>query len=102
MIEAARRTPREKPDGRLMSFLLSGPVSDGGQWDMVVNLIEKYGVMPKKCFPETHSSENSMKFNRLLRAKVGTRHKFVVGHLPDLLFLLNVASRVRTCFEQND
>ncbi len=43
VVEAARKEPKEKPDGRLFSFLLSNPTSDGGQWDMVVNLIKKYG-----------------------------------------------------------
>ena len=69
----ARREPRETPDGRLMSFLLNNPTCDGGQWDMVVNLVEKYGVMPKKCFPETYSSENSLRMNRLLKSKVRRR-----------------------------
>ena len=40
---------------------------------MVVNLVEKYGVMPKKCFPETYSSENSLRMNRLLKSKVRRR-----------------------------
>lgn len=26
-------------DGRLVQFLLSNPSNDGGQWDMLVNLI---------------------------------------------------------------
>jgi len=26
---------------------------------MIVNIINKHGVMPKKCFPESFSSENS-------------------------------------------
>ena len=70
VVEVAKREPRETPDGRLMSFLLNNPTCDGGQWDMVVNLVEKYGVMPKKCFPETYSSENSLRMNRLLKSKV--------------------------------
>ena len=41
--ESYRRTPKEEVGGRLVSFLLDQPISDGGQWDMVVNLIEKYG-----------------------------------------------------------
>ncbi len=32
-------------DGRLMQTLLSSPVGDGGQWDMVANLVEKYGLV---------------------------------------------------------
>ena len=26
-------------DGRTVSFLSTGPVSDGGQWDMAVNVL---------------------------------------------------------------
>ncbi|KAJ8043831.1 Bleomycin hydrolase [Holothuria leucospilota] len=57
-------------EGRLVSYLLSNPVNDGGQWDMLVNLIEKYGVMPKKCFPESHSSNASRRLNSLLNTKI--------------------------------
>ena len=41
-----------------------------GQWDMVTNLIEKHGVMPKDCFPETASNENSRSMNRILKSKL--------------------------------
>ena len=34
-------------DNRLIQYLVNEPVNDGGQWDMVVNLLEKYGVVPK-------------------------------------------------------
>ena len=38
-----RRTPKEDVGGRLVSCLLGNPICDGGQWDMVVNLVEKHG-----------------------------------------------------------
>lgn len=38
-------TVDEPLDGRLVQSLLAGPVGDGGQWDMVVNLVEKYGLV---------------------------------------------------------
>lgn len=60
----------ENIDGRLISFLLRDPIADGGQWDMIVNIIIKYGVMPKKCFPMTFSSEQSMRLNAILKAKI--------------------------------
>ena len=44
--------------GRTVSYLLSDPINDGGQWDMAVNLVTKYGMLPKKCFPETFSCES--------------------------------------------
>ncbi|KAL3271258.1 hypothetical protein HHI36_021749 [Cryptolaemus montrouzieri] len=68
IVETAIRN--EPVDGRLVCFLLENAVPDGGQWDMVYNLINKYGLMPKKCFPETFSCEMSLKMNRLLRSKL--------------------------------
>jgi len=64
------REPKEDVGGRLVSFLLGNPICDGGQWDMVVNLIEKHGVMPKKCYPETWSCESSMRMNSILKSKL--------------------------------
>ncbi|XP_072098930.1 bleomycin hydrolase isoform X1 [Mobula birostris] len=71
-IEIAQRTGKEKEpfDGRLSQFLLGNPSNDGGQWNMLVNLIEKYGVMPKKCYPESHSSEASRAMNDVLNHKL--------------------------------
>ncbi|CAH2229444.1 jg20839 [Pararge aegeria aegeria] len=60
----------EKLDGRLVNFLLKDPINDGGQWDMIVNLVNKYGLMPKKCFPETFSSRKSLHMNALIKTKL--------------------------------
>lgn len=60
----------EKVDGRLVSFLLNDPTSDGGQWDMLVNLITKHGLMPKKSFPESYSCEASVRMNSILKSKL--------------------------------
>ncbi|GFY49373.1 bleomycin hydrolase [Trichonephila inaurata madagascariensis] len=60
----------EPVDGRLMSFLLLDPVADGGQWDMVVNIIKRYGVIPKKCFPESFCCETSSRLNGILKTKM--------------------------------
>ncbi|XP_055694326.1 bleomycin hydrolase isoform X1 [Lutzomyia longipalpis] len=68
IVETAHRG--EDINGRLVSFLLSDPICDGGQWDMAVNLINKYGLMPKKCFPESFSSEASGKMNAVLKSKL--------------------------------
>ena len=37
---------------------------------MVTNLIEKHGVMPKDCFPETVSCENTRNMNRIVKSKL--------------------------------
>jgi len=44
MANLYKREPKETVDGRLMNFLLKDPIMDGGQWDMVVNIIKKHGL----------------------------------------------------------
>ena len=48
-------------------------VGDGGWWNYVTGLIQKYGVVPVSAMPETHSSENTRVMNvvleRILRAR---------------------------------
>ncbi|CAM9579888.1 unnamed protein product, partial [Ectocarpus fasciculatus] len=62
---------KDKPlDGRLLQHLLKEPICDGGQWDMVTNLMGKYGVVPKSVFPESKTSMNSVWVNRFLTAKL--------------------------------
>ena len=55
MIELADRDV----DDRTVHYLLSDPIGDGGQWNMFVALVKKYGVVPKYAMPETESSSNS-------------------------------------------
>ena len=55
---------------RAVAFLLDGPVSDGGQWNMFINLVQKHGLVPKSQMPETNSSSSSRRMNALLRAKL--------------------------------
>jgi bleomycin hydrolase len=68
IIETAKRG--EKVGDRLVSCLLNDPIGDGGQWDMIVNIIKKHGVMPKACFPESFSSESSARMNAILKSKL--------------------------------
>jgi len=52
-------TANEPLDGRLVQYLLHAPVGDGGQWDMVVNLVEKYGLVPQTVFPDSFNAKAS-------------------------------------------
>ena len=69
-LENIIKTFKEPYDGRLMMHLLYNPVQDGGQWDMFVNLIEKYGVVPQTVMPETHHSSKSNLMNYFLTHKL--------------------------------
>ena len=57
-------------DSRLIMHLVKSPVQDGGQWDMFVNLINKYGAVPKDVMPETNHSSKSMSMNYILTHKL--------------------------------
>ena len=69
-LETMIETKEEPLDGRLVSSLLSDPMSDGGEWNMFVNLIKKYGVIPKTFMPETANSNDSDPMNALLASKL--------------------------------
>lgn len=69
-LESIIRTKTEPVEGRLVSWLLDAPMQDGGQWDMFVNLVEKYGVVPKWVMPESFHSSSSRGMNRLLTSKL--------------------------------
>ena len=43
---------------------------DGGNWGMFVNLVEKYGVVPKEVFPESITSSATRLMNNLLESLV--------------------------------
>eukprot|EP00753_Platysulcus_tardus_P000027 PLAT10019.1.p2 GENE.PLAT10019.1~~PLAT10019.1.p2 ORF type:complete len:517 (+),score=253.90 PLAT10019.1:30-1580(+) len=69
-LESIMDTASEPVDSRLVQYLLQAPVNDGGQWDMLVNLINKYGVVPKSAFPECHSSSASRRLNWVITNKL--------------------------------
>jgi len=58
------------PLDREMEILLRDPFPDGGWWKYVVELIEKYGVVPKEVMPETRSSENTGMMNGVVGTKL--------------------------------
>jgi bleomycin hydrolase len=69
-LENVIETMDEPLDGRVVSLLLADPLSDGGQWNMFVNLVKKYGVLPNTYMPETYNSSNSEAMNTLLTSKL--------------------------------
>lgn len=69
-LENILETLDEPVSGRLVSYLLGAPVNDGGQWDMLCNLVEKYGVVPKSAYPETNLSSASREMNSCLTEKL--------------------------------
>ena len=57
-------------DDRETFTLLGNPLPDGGQWDMAVSLIKKYGVVPSWVMPETVHSTGTAKYLPILNRKL--------------------------------
>lgn len=67
-------------DDRLINHLSGDLISDGGQWDMVVNLLETYGIVPQALYPESTHSSLSGPLNNLLKTKL-REHAFILRDL---------------------
>lgn len=66
---------------RRIDFLLATPQQDGGDFDPIVALVEKYGVVPEEAMPETAVTKNSSELdallNRMLREDAYALRKLV-------------------------
>lgn len=69
-LEALIETIDSDYDDRTVQFLVQNGIGDGGQWDMLVNVVKKYGICPKNAFVETYTSNNTRILNSLLNAEV--------------------------------
>ena len=69
-LESVIKTSSEHWNSRIMMHLLSDPIQDGGQWDMWVNLIDKYGVVPQSEMPESFQSSSSRRMNTMITRKL--------------------------------
>ena len=69
-LENIIKTSTEPFNSRIIMHLVENPIQDGGQWDMFVNLIRKYGVVPQTEMPESFQSSKSMRMNRMITRKL--------------------------------
>ena len=54
-------------DSELIQYLIKDPISDGGNWHMAINLINKYGILPESNMRESYQSENTEYLNYFLK-----------------------------------
>ncbi len=80
-LESIIDTAKLDADDRTVAFIVQTGVSDGGQWDMFVNIVRKYGVVPQSAMPETAQSSSTgslnMILNRFLRRATPILRKMV-------------------------
>ena len=53
-----------------VKWLFQNPLSDGGQFTGIANLVAKYGIMPKDAMPETYSSNHTSQISSLIKLKL--------------------------------
>lgn len=70
-------TKDKKIEDREVDYLLKQYMSDGGTWNMLVNLIKKYGCIPKSAMRDTFHSGYSRELNKCLKQ-----------HLKELAFYI--------------
>ncbi len=57
-------------DDQKVKWYLRSPIDDGGQWGNFVNLVKKYGLVPKETMEETNSSENTSWTTKMINTKL--------------------------------
>lgn len=57
-------------DDREVTYYLSMPGDDGGQWAMAAALVQKYGVVPVSDYPETSNVENTGALDTVVNRKL--------------------------------
>lgn len=63
-------TRKQDIDDRMVQWLFQNPLSDGGTYTGVADLISKYGVVPQDVMPETYVSNSTNEFCSHLKRKL--------------------------------
>ncbi len=64
------KTAAKPLSDREVMFLLATPQEDGGDWPLLTNLIEKYGLVPNELMPETTPAWNTTEINQMYNRKL--------------------------------
>ena len=70
LLESVIKLKNDSSEIRTLDTILQRGIEDGGQWDLFVNIVKKYGVVPKDTFPETYQSSNTREIDSLLNTYV--------------------------------
>ena len=69
-LENVLATLDEKVDSRVFESINYGPIDDGGWWQMFVNLVNKYGLVPKSAYPDSQNATDSDSFVQYINTKL--------------------------------
>ena len=69
-LQAVIDTRKSPMDDKTVQWLFQHPLSDGGTFTGVADLVTKYGLVPKGVMPETFASNNTSRFTSFLKRKL--------------------------------
>ena len=69
-LQAVIDTYKQPMESQEVEWLFKNPLSDGGQFTGIANLIEKYGLVPAEAMPETYNTNNTSSISNLIQLKL--------------------------------
>ena len=69
-LQAIIDTRKSPMEDKTVEWLFRNPLSDGGTFTGVADLVAKYGVVPQGVMPETFASNNTSRFTSLIKRKL--------------------------------
>ena len=70
MLQGVIDTGKKPIDDQRVQFFFHYPISDGGTFCGVADLVDKYGLVPKEVMPETFATDNTSKARALIASKL--------------------------------
>ncbi|MBO7103054.1 MAG: C1 family peptidase, partial [Bacteroidaceae bacterium] len=69
-LQAVIDTRKNSMEDKTVQWLFQHPLSDGGTFTGVADLVSKYGLVPKGVMPETYASNNTSRFTSFIKRKL--------------------------------
>ncbi|MBR4935999.1 MAG: C1 family peptidase [Bacteroidaceae bacterium] len=69
-LQSIIETANRPMDDRLVEWLFKNPLSDGGQFTGVQDIITKYGLVPAEVMPESHAANNTSRMAEIISTKL--------------------------------
>ena len=76
---------KEPIDSRYNRIIFDKIIDDGGCWNMVVNIVNKYGLVPKNNMDETFNTKNPEQMHKVLRQQM-LKSAFEIREMPESNF----------------